>query len=140
MKLKELKCENCGADLKINSETKEVKCEYCHTKFKVDNGMLFDDMEQAGYEFEKGKLRAQKEHRDQQLKSLYGNLSSNDGEISPLVEFLITFFTGTFGVHKFMKGQIGMGLLYLFTMGIFGIGWFIDVVRSAIKLANSGKI
>lgn len=140
MKLKELKCENCGADLKINSETKEVKCEYCHTKFKVDHGMFFEDMEQAGYEFEKGKLRAQKEHRDQQLKSLYGNLSSNDGEISPLVEFLITFFTGTFGVHKFMKGQIGMGLLYLFTMGIFGIGWFIDVVRSAIKLANSGKI
>lgn len=139
MKLKELKCENCGADLKVNNETKEVKCEYCHTKFKVDNGMLFDDMEQAGYEFEKGKLRAQKEHRDQQLKSLYGNLSSNDGEISPLVEFLITFFTGTFGVHKFMKGQIGMGLLYLFTMGIFGIGWLYDVIVAAIKLGNTNK-
>ena len=140
MKLKELKCENCGADLKVNNETKEVKCEYCHTKFKVDNGMLFDDMEQAGYEFEKGKLRAQKEQREQQLKSLYSNFSSNDGEISPLVEFLITLFAGTLGVHKFMKGQIGMGVLYLFTFGIFGIGWFIDVVRSAIRLANSGKI
>jgi DNA-directed RNA polymerase subunit RPC12/RpoP len=108
MKLKELKCENCGADLKVNNETKEVKCEYCHTKFKVDNGMLFDDMEQAGYEFEKGKLRAQKEHRDQQLKSLHGNFSSNNGEISPIVEFLVTFLAGTLGVHRLMKGQIGM--------------------------------
>lgn len=138
MKLIELKCENCGADLKINSETKEVKCEYCHTKFKVDHGMLFEDMEQAGYEFERGKLRAQKEYRDQQLKALYGNVLGG-GDITPVLEFIITFFFGIVGVHKFMKGQVGMGVLYIFTFGLFGIGWLYDVIVAAIKLGNTNK-
>lgn len=29
--------------------------------------------------------------------------------------------------------KIGMGILYLFTMGIFGIGWFIDIISLLFK-------
>jgi hypothetical protein len=39
-----------------------------------------------------------------------------------------------------MKGQIGMWVLYLFTFGIFGMGWLYDVIKAAIRLANSGKV
>ena len=42
------------------------------------------------------------------------------------VQFFICLFFGMFGVHKFLDGKIGMGFLYLFTMGLFGIGWLVD--------------
>lgn len=30
--------------------------------------------------------------------------------------------------HKFYEGKIGMGILYLLTGGLFGIGWIIDII------------
>lgn len=30
--------------------------------------------------------------------------------------------------HKFYEGKIGMGFLYLFTAGLFGIGWLVDII------------
>lgn len=40
--------------------------------------------------------------------------------------FVLCFFLGYFGIHKFYEEKIGMGILYLFTMGLFGIGWLVD--------------
>ena len=37
-------------------------------------------------------------------------------------------FFGFAGLHKFYEGKAGMGILYLFTFGLFGIGWFIDCI------------
>ena len=44
------------------------------------------------------------------------------------VAFLLCFFLGGFGAHKFYEGKIGMGILYLFTGGLFFIGWLIDLI------------
>lgn len=35
--------------------------------------------------------------------------------------------------HKFYEGKIGMGILYLFTVGLFGIGWIIDIISLLFK-------
>lgn len=35
--------------------------------------------------------------------------------------------------HKFYEGKIGMGILYLITGGLFGIGWFVDIILLALK-------
>lgn len=35
--------------------------------------------------------------------------------------------------HKFYEGKIGMGILYLFTMGLFGIGWVLDIISLLFK-------
>lgn len=35
--------------------------------------------------------------------------------------------------HKFYEGKIGIGIIYLFTAGFFGIGWFIDIVSLLFK-------
>jgi TM2 domain-containing membrane protein YozV len=43
------------------------------------------------------------------------------------VAYLLWFFLGLIGVHKFYVGKIGMGILYIFTGGIFLIGWIIDL-------------
>ena len=64
MKLVDLKCPNCSALMKVNSDQKEVACDYCGTKFAVDDEIHhihYDNAEQAGYEFEKGRQRAQSE-------------------------------------------------------------------------------
>ena len=50
--------------------------------------------------------------------------------MKPTKRMLITVFLGFLGVHKFMDGKIGMGFLYLFTMGLGGIGWIIDSCKA----------
>lgn len=39
---------------------------------------------------------------------------------------ILWFFFGLFGIHRFYLGYKGMGFLYLFTVGLFGIGWIVD--------------
>lgn len=51
-------------------------------------------------------------------------------------DFVICLLFGWLGVHKFREKKVGMGILYLFTFGLFCIGWVIDVVQylmAAIK-------
>ena len=40
---------------------------------------------------------------------------------------LSCIFGGWCGIHYFYVGRIGKGLLYLFTFGLFCIGWFYDI-------------
>ena len=49
------------------------------------------------------------------------------------VAFLLCLFLGMFGAHKFYEGKIGMGIVYLFTGGLFGIGWLIDCIALLCK-------
>lgn len=42
--------------------------------------------------------------------------------------FFLCLFLGFFGAHKFYEGKAGMGILYIFTAGLFCIGWFIDLI------------
>ena len=49
------------------------------------------------------------------------------------VSFLLCVFLGLAGAHKFYEGKIGMGILYLFTVGLFGIGWIIDCIVLLFK-------
>ena len=49
------------------------------------------------------------------------------------VSVLLCFFLGFFGAHKFYEGKIGMGILYLFTGGLFGFGCLIDFIVLLFK-------
>lgn len=40
---------------------------------------------------------------------------------------------GWCGGHKFYEGKVGMGILYLFTLGLFGIGALIDFIVLLFK-------
>lgn len=42
------------------------------------------------------------------------------------VSLLLCIFLGWLGAHKFYEGKILLGILYLFTFGLFGIGVLID--------------
>lgn len=44
------------------------------------------------------------------------------------IALLLCIFLGYFGVHNFYVKKNKMGLLYLCTIGLFGIGWIVDIV------------
>ena len=49
------------------------------------------------------------------------------------VAFFLCLFLGFIGAHKFYENKAGAGLLYVFTLGIFGIGWLIDTIVLLFK-------
>ena len=51
-----------------------------------------------------------------------------------LVTFLLCFFLGTLGIHRFYNNKIGTGILMLLTIGGLGLWYIIDLI-----LIISGK-
>jgi len=44
---------------------------------------------------------------------------------------LLTIFLGFWGIHRFVVGKAGTGVLYVFTYGLFFIGWIVDIISVA---------
>ena len=60
-----------------------------------------------------------------------------------LPAFLLCFFFGIFGVHRFYVGKIGTGILHLVTLGALGIWTLIDfimIIVGAFTDKNGNKI
>lgn len=49
------------------------------------------------------------------------------------VALLLCIFLGVFGAHKFYEGKFLMGILYIFTLGLFLIGWVVDIILILMK-------
>ena len=187
MKMINLRCTNCGAELQIDAERNQAFCTYCGTKLLVDDesiqitNRIIDEarlkeaeirLKELEYQHEK-ELREETIRQEQKkserialivflialavsysvnrsafilvlifgLVALSGMHSSDRRAIgessydcspkSKVVALIICIFFGEFGIHYFYVGRIGKGLLYLFTFGLFGIGWFIDIIRIA---------
>lgn len=56
------------------------------------------------------------------------------------VDWAICVLLGWLGVHKFREKKIGMGILYLITFGLFGIGWIVDVIKYLISACKGERI
>lgn len=118
-------CPMCGAYMKTNV------CEYCR------------------YEIEEKKEKVQKEPKYEennvysepntvmQNEPIYGEGQYNfrfdtvSGK-NKTVAFVLCLLLGFMGAHQFYVGKIGLGIFYLFTAGIFGIGWFCDLILIAL--------
>lgn len=67
------------------------------------------------------------------------NTNTNANATIPLraknkwVALCLCLFLGFFGAHKFYEGKAGSGVLYLFTIGLFGIGVIIDFITILCK-------
>ncbi len=41
---------------------------------------------------------------------------------------IVCFFIGFLGIHRFMVGKVGTGILWLLTGGVLGIGVIVDFI------------
>ncbi len=49
------------------------------------------------------------------------------------VSFFLCLFLGLFGAHKFYEGKVLLGVLYIFTAGLAGIGIAFDLIVLLFK-------
>lgn len=108
MRLKELKCKNCGATLEVEENAQQVKCKFCNTTFAVEDAYT------DGYKYEKGRLKAQNEQLEKHMENAKGILAPV-GKIFAahyiitavvgIVIFLIIAITGISMVFSFNKDK-----------------------------------
>ncbi len=82
----------------------------------------------------KDKLRTM----DEEKFSLISTIDLKD----PTTLLLISIFLGTFGIDRFMMGDIGMGILKLLTAGLCGILTIIDwfTISKRVKELNFNNV
>ncbi len=67
----------------------------------------------------------------------YVDRTSHDPNIkNKYISLALCIVLGFLGLHKFYEGKKVMGVLYFFTMGLFGLGVIIDFIRLLFKPKN----
>lgn len=72
--------------------------------------------------------------RDQILQEL-----SKYSEKTTIGTLLLCACLGVGGVHRYVNGKIGSGLLYTCTAGVFFLGWISDIFKIASGRFTDGK-
>lgn len=115
----------------LRSITKDFTYKYGSTDFKKLYQSYWKSF--CALADEKEKEKYEKKYKDYVDK--VGGTSSNEGNDweEEKCYLAVTALGGFLGIHKFIQGETGMGFLYMFTFGLFGIGWICDIVREYKK-------
>ncbi|MFV8818518.1 NINE protein [Haliea sp. E17] len=61
------------------------------------------------------------------------------GPVDYNLSWILLVFLGLFGVHRMYMGKWITGIIYLFTAGLFGIGWLWDLVTLNEQLSEVNR-
>ena len=53
-----------------------------------------------------------------------------------IIDFVGTLILGELGFHQFYNHQIGLGILYIFTGGLFGIGYIYSIIVTLVNVVD----
>ena len=67
------------------------------------------------------------------------NLRFHAGRVNYTVAWVLLTFLGLLGVHRFYMGKVVTGAIYLFTLGLLGIGYLYDfwTLNDQITVVNA---
>lgn len=69
-----------------------------------------------------------------------GFMRKLEANMTPGVELLLTILFGWTGLRWWVRGRVGIGLRMLLTLGLFGIGWIIDILTCWVDYLKYCKI
>jgi len=133
-------CTSCGKQVGTLTQTKY--CKFCGSVIDIECVVC----PKCGKQIEE--LRTTSPQPQQQYTTGQPNIvinnTSNSGGYGKVylpignpkdkwVSLLLLLFMGILGAHKFYEGRIGMGILYIFTGGLFGVGLLIDFFAILFK-------
>ena len=88
--------------------------------------MMFPDMDSEELYSIQGLMNGMSEAQQQQFLSVYKGKRRE--RILMLVLAIVGFF-GPAGLHRLLSGDIGLGILYLLTLGLCFVGTIVDVIN-----------
>lgn len=107
--VKYLKCDNLtGPSFTLRKSTVFMIKHPNGTKTLINDPSEADDDDESGISDEE----------------YIATISSDDKSF--MVAVVVWFFLGIIGIHRFYLGHYGIGILYLLTAGLCGIGWIVD--------------
>ncbi len=128
-----MRCPNCGAQLKNG------KCDYCGYDRKeeeqpqnTNRGFNLNiNIGNNGININNNGVNSSSSLNNQEFQGNQpqSNYNPNGTTKSRWIALLLVILFGGIGVHHFYVGRIGMGILYFFTGGLFGIGIIIDIIK-----------
>ena len=117
-----------------NSSSVDTKfCKFCGEKIPVDAvictkcGRQVEEIKKSGNEQIVINNSSTAVSNSSAVASGYGKMRNK------WIALLLCIFLGVFGAHKFYEGKVGMGILYLFTFGLAGIGVIVDFIILLFK-------
>jgi hypothetical protein len=124
------KCPACGAVMGNNT------CSYCgYTEYKDNNSksnVNNTSQQPTQTQFIQPQIIINNNPMNYNQAPKYNPVIKHGvSKKSKIVALILCIFLGGLGAHKFYVGKIGMGILYLLTFGLFGIGWLIDIILIA---------
>ncbi len=141
MKTVRLRCKDCGSNRfeKLDDET--YRCLYCGNVEHLIKENKNNSQEKTSKEEVPPQPETKQENNEDKNKKVESESKPRKTRdfspfVNSIVKLIVTFFFGWLGVHKFMDGKVGMGILYIFTFGLFGIGYFIDLISAGVKVLS----
>ena len=102
-------------------------CEFCGNKVAIEAVVC----PKCGKQLEELKTEENKSNPQVIINNTNNNTingAAGTKKCDKWVALLLCIFLGFLGGHKFYEGKVGMGILYIFTGGLFCIGLVVDLI------------